>query len=91
MARMLCRAATNTGYEGWPWPRLIISLLACRATRPGISIIPKRTAFSRLLTHSLPKANYFIAEFKLKASTVMAHHAALAPNSPEGSRPPGLP
>ena len=29
-----------------------------------------------------------MAETRLKASTDMAHHAALAPNSPDGSRPP---
>ena len=34
---------------------------------------PERTDFSRLLTHSLPKANCFIAEFRLKANAVMAH------------------
>ena len=33
------------------------------------------------------KPDRFMAEFRLKASTDMAHHAALAPNSPDGSRP----
>ena len=47
-----------------------------------------RTAFRRLPTHCSPNTSRFMAEFRLKASTDMAHHAALAPNSPDGSRPP---
>ena len=51
-------------------------------------MIPKRTAFRRFLFQSPPKANCFIAEFRLNASTTIAHHAALAPNLPDGNRPP---
>ena len=39
----------------------------------------KRTVLSRLLTHSLPNTKRFIAEFRLKANTAMAHHAAFTP------------
>ena len=65
----------------------MISFLACRITRPGRAIRAKRTALRRLLTHCPPNASRFIAELRLKASTAMAHHAALAPNSPDGSLP----
>ena len=51
-------------------------------------MIPKRTAFRRLLTHSSPSTNCFIAEFRLNANTAIAHHAAFAPNFPDGSLPP---
>ena len=40
----------------------------------------------QLPTHCSPNTSRFMAEFRLKASTDMAHHAALAPNSPDGSR-----
>ncbi len=51
-------------------------------------MIPKRTAFIRLLTHSSPNTNCFIAEFRLNANTTIAHHAAFDPNFPDGSLPP---
>ena len=70
---MLRRAAASTGYEGWPRLRLMTSVRAWRTTRPGREMIPKRTAFIRLLTHSPPRASRFIAEFRLKANAVMAH------------------
>ena len=87
-ARMRRRAWHSSEYEGWPQLRLIISVRAWRTTRPGRDMTPKRTAFIRLLTHAPPRANRFIAEFRLKDSAVMAHQAALDPNCPEGSRPP---
>ena len=87
-ADILRRAQSNNSYEGWPRAKRMISLLACRTTRPGRAIRAKRTALSRLLFHSPPKASPFIAEFRLKASTPTAHHAALAPNSLDGSLPP---
>ena len=87
-ATILRRALTNSSYEGCPRPRRMVSPLACRATRPARLMTPKRTAFNRLLTHSLPNTNRFTAEFRLNANTVIAHHAALAPNSPDGSLPP---
>ena len=87
-ASILRRALTNSSYEGCPRPRRMVSPLACRTTRPARLMTPKRTAFNRLLTHSLPNTNRFTAEFRLNANTVIAHHAALAPNSPDGSLPP---
>ncbi len=68
--------------------RRMISLLACLTTRPAMQMTPKRTAFRRLLTHSPPSTSRFIAEFRLNASTTIAHHAAFAPNFPDGSLPP---
>ena len=87
-ANMFCRALSNNSYEGWSRDSRMISLLACRITRPGRAISAKRTALSRLLTHCPPNTRRFIAELKLNASTAMAHHAALAPNSLDGSLPP---
>ena len=84
-ANMFCRALSNNSYEGWSRDSRMISLLACRITRPGRAISAKRTALSRLLTHCPPNTRRFIAELKLNASTAMAHHAALAPNSLDGS------
>ena len=75
---MFCRALSNNSYEGCSRDSRMISLLACRITRPGRAISAKRTALSRLLTHCPPNARRFIAELKLNASTAMAHHAALA-------------
>ena len=82
---MFCRALSNNSYEGWSRDSRMISLLACRITRPGRAISAKRTALSHLLTHCPPNTRRFIAELKLNASTAMAHHAALAPNSLDGS------
>ena len=65
-ARILRRAWPSSAYEGWPRLRLMTSFRAWRTTRPGRLMTPKRTAFSLLLTHSFPKANCFIAEFRLK-------------------------
>ena len=48
----------------------------------------KRSALRRLWDHGAPHTSRFMAELRLKASTAMAHQAALAPNRPEGSRPP---
>ena len=86
-ARIRRRAWHSSPYEGCPRLRLMTSVRAWRTTRPGRDMTPKRTAFSRFLAHSFPKANCFIAEFRLKANVVMAHQAALAPNSPEGQPP----
>ena len=87
-ANMFCRALSNNSYEGCSRDSRMISLLACRITRPGRAISAKRTALSRLLTHCPPNTRRFIAELKLNASTAMAHHAGLAPNSLDGSLPP---
>ena len=86
-ARILCRAWHRSGYPGWPRLRLIISFLAWRTTRPGRLITPKRTAFIRLLIHSPPRAPLH-RRVQVEGHAVTAHQAALAPNSPEGSRPP---
>ena len=68
----------------WGCPRAgrMVSLLAWRTTRPVSQMTPKRTAFRRLLTHSLANTRCFTAEFRLNANTTIAHHAALAPIVP---------
>ncbi len=87
-AAILRRALSNRPYEGWSLAKRMINLLARCTTRPGRAIRAKRTALRRLLAHSPPNTRRFIAELRLKASTTMAHHAALTPNSLEGSLPP---
>src|ERR1700684_811056 len=48
----------------------------------------KRGAFMRLLVQSLPDASRFIAGFRGNARIASAHHASLAPNSPDRVCPP---
>ncbi len=65
----------------------MISVLALRTTSPARVMIPARSAFRRLLTHSPPKASCFSAELRLNDNIAMGHQAAFAPNWPEGSLP----
>src|SRR5208283_364344 len=66
----------------------MISLRAWLTTRPGKPISRKRSAFIRLAAQSAPSTRRFIAVFRLCARIIKAHHAALAPNRPDGSCPP---
>src|SRR4051794_15401740 len=59
-----------------------------RVIRPGRLIRGKRSAFMRRATHAGPSTSRFITAFRLWARIMIVHHAALAPNSPLGIRPP---
>src|SRR5690625_3294499 len=65
-----------------------INWRAWRTTRPGRLIRWKRTAFIRLVSQADPRTSRFIAALRLWARIMIAHQAALAPNSPDGIRPP---
>ena len=63
--------------------------LACMVDHTSRKLISrKRSAFIRFVAQSLPSTSRFIAVFRLCARIIKAHHAALAPNSADGSCPP---
>ena len=66
-----------------------MSRRACLKTRPATLMRPKRSRASGAYAPS-PRAapGASIRALRLKASTTMAHQAALTPNSPEGICPP---
>ena len=55
---------------------------------PGKMIQGKRSAFILFAAQEPPRPNFFMAVFRLKASTDIHHHAAFSPKFPEGSLPP---
>ena len=54
---------------------------------PGQADQVEPSAFMRLAAQLSPSAKRFIAAFRLNARIASAHHAASAPNSPDGSCP----
>ena len=76
------------GVSGMATARRMMSLLARCTTRPGREMRAKRSALRRLWDHGAPPYQPLHGGVKVKASTAIAHQAALAPNRPEGSRPP---
>ena len=87
------RPLSSGGHRG-RWPRLrpparrMIHRRAWLITPPGRPIRWNRSAFMRLAAQLQPSAKRFISRVRLKPRIASAHHAALAPNSPDGSCPP---
>ena len=69
-------------------PRRMIRRRPWRITWPGRVIRAKRSALRRFAAQAGPSTRRFIAAVRLWASTMIAHHAALAPNRPDGKQPP---
>ena len=85
-ARMVRRADSSSASVS-PATRMI-RRRPWRMIRPGRLIREKRSAFMRRATHAGPSTSRFITAFRLWARIMSVHHAALAPNSPLGIRPP---
>src|SRR5919112_977500 len=87
-ARMVRRADSSSASVSPVPATRMIRRRPWRMIRPGRLIREKRSAFIRRATHAGPSTSRFITAFRLWARIMIVHHAALAPNSPLGIRPP---
>src|SRR3972149_1243223 len=85
---ILLLASKSVSFDACPPTRRTNSCLPRSSTRPGSLINQKSTAFRRRFTQLPPPTSRFMAELTLNARIMICHHAALAPNNPEGSFPP---
>jgi hypothetical protein len=85
---MVRRMSGSHRAAGCPLAKRTNSCREWSTSRAGVSINANRIALSRFFLSPPGRAKIRIAACRLKASSIIPHHAALAPNFPLGKHPP---